>query len=405
MNVAKVLHVIESMNPTMGGVCQAVRTIIKGLTHKGIHNEVVCMDDAQAPYLKNELFTIHALGPGIGAWAYSPTFSPWIMTNYFRFDVIIIHGLWLYHTYSTRKVMTLLNSKGYSKLPRTFVMPHGMLDPYFQHAKGRAFKAIRNWVYWKFIERKLISNVDGLLFATNEEMTLASKTFKPYSPKNVQVVGLGVEEPNTYDHRMKTAFLEKCPEIKDDSYILFLGRLDSKKGVDDLIKAYKQAKDVLCNSDNKKLNSVIVSKLVIAGPGVHSTYGKQIRRMIIELQLEPYVFLPGMLSQDAKWGAFYCADAFILPSHQENFGIAVVEALSCSKPVLISNKVNIWREVELKGGGIVDVDTVQGTKESLMKWYNTSKMDKEEMRKRAKSVYTQYFSIKHATNRMIESIK
>lgn len=53
-----------------------------------------------------------------------------------------------------------------------------------------------------------------------------------------------------------------------------------------------------------------------------------------------------------KWGAFGAADVFVLPSHQENFGIAVAEALACGTPVLISNKVNIWREIQAGGGGL-----------------------------------------------------
>ncbi len=59
-----------------------------------------------------------------------------------------------------------------------------------------------------------------------------------------------------------------------------------------------------------------------------------------------------MLTGDLKWGAFRAAEAFVLPSHQENFGIAVVEALACGKPVLISDKVNIWREIVEDGAGL-----------------------------------------------------
>ena len=55
-----------------------------------------------------------------------------------------------------------------------------------------------------------------------------------------------------------------------------------------------------------------------------------------------------------KWGAFHAADAFVLPSHQENFGIAVVEALACGLPVLISDKVNIWPDIVHDQAGIVN---------------------------------------------------
>ena len=61
-----------------------------------------------------------------------------------------------------------------------------------------------------------------------------------------------------------------------------------------------------------------------------------------------------------KWGALRAAEVFLLPSHQENFGIAVAEALAAGVPVLISNKVNIWREIEADKAGIVAEDTLGG---------------------------------------------
>jgi hypothetical protein len=72
-----------------------------------------------------------------------------------------------------------------------------------------------------------------------------------------------------------------------------------------------------------------------------------------------------MLSGAAKWGALYGCEAFVLPSHQENFGIAVVEALACGKPVLISDQVNIWREIVEDGAGLVEGDTEEGVEKLL----------------------------------------
>ena len=69
----------------------------------------------------------------------------------------------------------------------------------------------------------------------------------------------------------------------------------------------------------------------------------------------------GCCPGEDKWGAFHAADAFVLPSHQENFGVAVAEALACGLPVLISDKVNIWREIQEDGAGLVAEDTEEGT--------------------------------------------
>ena len=90
-------------------------------------------------------------------------------------------------------------SKGIESIPKLFVMPHGMLDPYFQKAAGRKFKAVRNWLYWKLIENNLIKQADGLLFTSMLELELASQSFVPYHPKNETVVGLGVDNPPWFE--------------------------------------------------------------------------------------------------------------------------------------------------------------------------------------------------------------
>jgi hypothetical protein len=77
-----------------------------------------------------------------------------------------------------------------------------------------------------------------------------------------------------------------------------------------------------------------------------------------------------MLSGAAKWGALYGCEAFVLPSHQENFGIAVVEALACGKPVLISDQVNIWREIVEDGAGLVEGDAEEGVEKLLRKFFD-----------------------------------
>jgi len=92
---------------------------------------------------------------------------------------------------------------------------------------------------------------------------------------------------------------------------------------------------------------------------------------------------PGMLRGDAKWGAFYSSEAFILPSHQENFGIAVAEGLACSKPVLLSDKVNIAPDIASDGAGLMESDTEVGTSRLLEDWIALSPSEREAMSIRA----------------------
>ena len=91
--------------------------------------------------------------------------------------------------------------------------------------------------------------------------------------------------------------------------------------------------------------------------------------------------------------------SFILPSHQENFGIAVVEALACGKPVLISNQVNIWSEIKEAGAGFVEKDTIEGTENLLRSWQLLSVENKKIMCNQAVQCFKNNFSIELAAKK------
>jgi glycosyltransferase involved in cell wall biosynthesis len=94
----------------------------------------------------------------------------------------------------------------------------------------------------------------------------------------------------------------------------------------------------------------------------------------------------------------------VLPSHQENFGIAVVEALACATPVLISNKVNIWREIVDDGAGLAEPDTIEGTTHLLERWLRLPDNDRELMRAKARQCFVKRFHIDRATESLIATL-
>ena len=381
----RILHVTAGMDPRTGGVRQAIITMIKGLSSEGMESEVVCLDDPGATYLGKE-FPIYALGPGKGPWCYSSKLMPWLMQNLLRYDTVIVHGMWLYHAYATRRAAGTWNGiRHLNHKCRILLMPHGMLDPYFQKAPGRRLKAIRNFFYWKFLENKIVNEADGVLYTCDEELRLARQSFQPFAPKKETVVGLGVEHPPPFSAAMTDAFFAVCPEVRDESYFLFLSRVHQKKGVDILISAYKSI------IENTTAN---IPKLVIAGPGLDESFGRQTREFVKNDKLLRHsVFFPGMLSGNAKWGAFYGCEAFVLPSHQENFGIAVVEALACGKPVLISDQVNICKEIEQFEAGKVENDTFSGCKSLFQFWIDTDLSTKHGMSQNASALYQRKFAV------------
>jgi glycosyltransferase involved in cell wall biosynthesis len=407
MYTLKILHVVASTDPQMGGVSTAVRTIINGLDKLGIVSEVASLDKPGAAYLAGQHFLTHALGPGSGSWCYSKRLIPWLIENLHAYEAVIIHGLWLFNGYAVEKSMRRLTAaKG---LPCIFVMPHGMLDPYFQQAKTRKIKALRNWIYWKMIEQKVINNSDGLLFTCEEEKRLARKPFRPYAPKKELVVGLGVDEPPAFHPRMQQALLLKCPYINQRPYLLFLGRIHQKKGVDILIEAYselvKRVRKPMGLHHQYHTVPASVPLLIIAGPNLESDFGRQILQLIANNPaIHNMVFFPGMLEGDAKWGAFYGCEAFVLPSHQENFGISVIESMACGKPVLISNQVNIWREIIEAGAGFTGADTAAGTLEMTEQWIQLSAGQKQNMGMLARLGFHNMFALPAASGRLKNAI-
>lgn len=400
------LRVISTMDPMSGGPCQGIRNSIPELEKLGIHNEVVCLDDPNAPFVGRDPFPIHAIGAGKGPWKYNSRLIPWLLQNLNRFDAVIIEGLWQYHSYGTAKALCVfknLQSKSLKKsnVPKLFIMPHGMLDPYFQRAPERKLKAIRNWFYWKMIEGKVVNNAYGLLFTCEAELLLARESFRPYSPHREINAGFGIQAPPAHAAAMTEAFLLKCPQVKNRPYILFLGRINEKKGVELLVQSYLELYDKLqMRSEESRIH------LVIAGPGLETSYGQKVLRLTqSNSNASKAIFFPGMLTGDAKWGAFYGCDAFSLPSHQENFGISVAEALACGKPVLISNQVNIWKEIQAGGGGLISADTLEGTKNTLLQWEKLSPGEKSEMQRNAENTYKKNFAIGPASFQLAQALK
>ncbi len=382
------LHLITTLNPELGGVCQALRTSIAGLEKIGVDNSVVCLDDANEEFLKMDSFKIFPLGKGKGPWCHNKNLINWLTENLTNYDAVILHGLWLFPGYALYNV--LKKRKYINKYsPALIVMPHGMLDPYFQKAEGRKIKAIRNILYWKMIEKNLVNNADALLFTCEEERNLASTYFSPYKPKKTFIVSLGVPFPSLDSKRFISNTKQKS--------LLFLSRIHPKKGIDLLVEAYSE----IIAEDKRGL----LPNLIIAGPGLETEFGNRIYNSVqANSHIKNKISFPGMLIGEAKWEAFFNCEAFILPSHQENFGIAVVEALACGKPVLITDKINIWREIQADEAGIVEADTIDGIKCLIKKWLDFSDKKKKEMGKSALECYTSKFTVEKAASKMYEAL-
>lgn len=389
--IMKILHVITSMNPKTGGPSQGLRNLNPFIAEKFGQVEVVCMDEQNENYHLEDKFVIHKVGKGKTSFQYNPKLYNWLVEHLEYYEYVSVHGIWQYHNYAVYKAIKTLKNNN-QRTPKVVIMAHGMLDPYFQKASTRKWKAIRNELVWRLTEKKAINAADALFFTCEEELLLARTTFKGYHPKKETNVGYGIQKPPVFTAEMKTAFEQMCPEVQAKKYWLFISRIDPKKGVDILIDVYNKLVE-----ENHSM-----PELVIAGP-VESTYAQQ---MIKKANNNPHIHFPGMLTEDSKWGAFYGCEAYILPSHQENFGIAIVEAMACRRPVLITKNINIWREIETgKGGWILETVNPDSLEQLLLV---IVKQTDEELFNKGESAYETYstkFNVEDCAGVFVNTLK
>lgn len=394
----KILHIIPSMNPKYGGPSQGIRNYEYGLRGKDIERHIACFDTIEdVKNWDNSTLVIHALGERKTIWQYNYEFADWLMANASNYHAIIINGLWLYHSYKTVKIIDSLKKQGLNT-PKVFIMPHGMLDPWFQKSQTRRLKALRNEIYWRIIEKHVVNSADGILFTCAEELELAKQAFKGYNPKKTVNVGFGIAAPPAQTRTMDTAFEKEWSKFNEKNYWLFLSRINEKKGIDILIAAYKQLLLEVHAND--------IPELVIVGPGIESDFGQTIFSLVSEdIHLQKKVHFVGMLTGNAKWGAIYNCEAFILPSHQENFGIVIAEALACSRPVLISNQVNIWHEIEQSASGLICEDNIPSIFIMLKKFYELKYEEKKTMSINARVAFETFFEVSKTAQQLINALQ
>lgn len=367
----KILHIIGTLGPEAGGPSQSVRMILS-YRDIGYFGEVATLDDPSAPFLKTLDFPVYPLGPISSTYGYTSKLVPWIQENYKRFDGVVVHGMWQYCGRATRQALA-------GRMPY-MVFTHGMLDPYFK----RAFplKHLKKWLYWAPFEYWVLRDAYRVLFTSTAEKELAEQSFwlHRWTP---HVVPYGVSGPPATDPQsLRETFFERCPQARGRRFLVFLGRIHRKKGCDLLIQAFGK----IAQKD-PGLN------LVMVGPDQQG-WSKDLQQMADSAGVGDRVHWPGMLTDDAKWGAFYASEAFILPSHQENFGIAVAEALSCGKPVLLADKVNIAADIAGDHAGYMEPDTAEGTLRLLERWIATPPETRSAMAKQAIETFRQRYDMR-----------
>jgi glycosyltransferase involved in cell wall biosynthesis len=371
----RILHVIHSVDPRGGGPIEGIKQLSAPMLAQGHHVEVMSLDQPGTAWDGGLPF--HPIGRGRPVYGYAPGVVDWLVAHANDYDVTLVNGLWQFGGLAVWRAA--------QKTGRPYcVFTHGMLDPWFK--RRYPLKHLKKWLYWPWGEYRVLRDADAVFFTCEQERRDARQSFWLYRCRE-EVIGYGIAAPPDAAGAQLAAFHARYPELAGKRLLLFLGRITEKKGCIMLLRAFARTHGDL--------------HLIMAGPA-DGAYAESLKRLAREPAFDGRVTWTGMIQGDEKWGAFRAAEAFVLPSHQENFGISVVEALACGRPVLISDKVNIWREITADGAGLSDDDTPDGTHRLMARWLALRPEERAAMSARASACFEKHFQVDGVAHHLID---
>lgn len=367
----RILHLIATLSRESGGPAQACVEMAAAVARRGHEvsiyttnwkdggtedvptDRVVVRDGFSVRY-----FPVHA--PRF--WKPSMAMARALGRDMPGFDVVHLHSIYLFHDlagghYARRHGVPYI------------VRPHGMLDPYI-----RAHHRARKWLMEVTFQNRVLRHATAIHYTSDVEREI-STPFAMGAP--AKVVPLGVDLTGFDALPSPEIFHQRFPETRGKTIVLYLSRLHFKKGLDLLIPAFAElaAKDPSLH-------------LVLAGPDDGMV--AKCREWAARDGVSGRVTFTGMLRGEDKLSAFAAARLFTLPSYSENFGIAPVEAMAAGLPIVISDQVNIWRELQ-RGGGATAIPCDRAALVTAMTPLLADAQAAREMGRRARATVDQLY--------------
>jgi glycosyltransferase involved in cell wall biosynthesis len=366
----KILHVIRDLSPPTGGPVTALHGLSAHQRRSGHEVSIVSTDFGLSPTVMRADKHIELCSCTFGPWRFAPTLKGVLSKKLAWCDVVHIHMVWEYPT--------LLAAAMARRMGKPFLLrPCGMLDRWSMRQHW-----LRKRLYLFFFAKTLFSSPCRLHFTTREEQ---EKSPVPFSPRSV-VVENGIAD-NEQSGCSANDFLDQFPDLKGHRLVLFLGRVHPKKRPDIAISAFARVA--------RHFPDTI---LVIAGPCEHR-YRQRLGRLATQAGIAERVRFTGILDGRVCSGAYRAASLFLLPSMQENFGIALVEAMAASCPVVISAYVDIKRYIEGANAGIVCATDPESVGSALHRLLSDPELA-HRMGENGRAVVEKYFTWDRASERL-----
>ncbi|MCM8543261.1 MAG: glycosyltransferase [Lentisphaeraceae bacterium] len=345
----KVLHVIPEFSSKMGGPAIALKNLCQALSRLDVQQTVLSLYESD---IDVEGVVVVSFNSTDRVYGYSKDLKLWLQNNISSFDLVQIHSIWLYHCYIT------------SRMCQKFKIPYiirlcGMLD----HWSLRQ-KSLKKKIYLKLFENRNLKRASAVHCTSSAEV--ASSRISEIN-KNIFTSSLCIDQNlfnNGSDKKIKDQFL-------------FLGRLHPKKQVELLLESFHEFKN-------------LDFKLIFAGAG-DDKYERLLKDKVKQFSLSEKVKFAGHVDGEEKEQFLFESDFFILPSLQENFGVAVAEAMAAGCIPIVSEAVALSKEIATSSCGIISGTNKESIIESLEKAFLMSDEEKENCRRKSIEVSSQQF--------------
>jgi glycosyltransferase involved in cell wall biosynthesis len=265
--------------------------------------------------------------PAFSKWAIAPKMVIQAARYARKADVIMLNSL-----YSFPVLLGYLLARRYNK--PYCLWPHGVLAP-FQRRVSAGKKRVYGWL----VAQRILNHASAIVFTSQGER---EETRSLGLTASSVIIPLGFDTA-PYEHLpQRGAFRAQYLQGHSGPVVLFLSRLNAKKGLDVLIQAFAQVVEHLPDA-----------RLAIVGNSDPPAFESKVQTWLRHYGLAKNTAMTGPLTGKSKLQAFADADVFVLPSHEENFGVAVFEAMASRLPVVVSDTLNYADEIRGSEAGLV----------------------------------------------------
>jgi glycosyltransferase involved in cell wall biosynthesis len=341
-----VLHVNSGVDPRQGGPTTAMLAMIHAQIDAGAKITVAStfgkdFQSSAADQMKKIGADVRLIGPSTHVLAWHRKIKPTLKQLIAQADFVHIHGVWEEIQHQAARIAR--------KQGKRYVFtPHGMLDPWSLSQSAKK----KQW-YLKLRLKGDLDRASAIHFTDETERDLAAP-MQIKAPAIVErlIIDLSDFQPAPPRGQFRARFAR---QLGDRPFVLFMSRIHHKKGLDLLVPAFAKSAD--------KHDAM----LVIAGPNIEG-YEAIVQQMARDAGIVDRVLFPGMIYGKERAAALVDAHLFALTSYQENFGVVVIESLAVGTPVIISDQVNIHRQItEARVGEVVPTD-IDRIAQSLRHW-------------------------------------